>query len=140
MNFPGKIFYKKLQKKSAFFYRSSAFIQLSFIIKYGYFTEKLPGSRLFLQRLSKGAVPGKMVNLDYSRVEVAVAARRGGRSCGCPPLVLHNKAGAARSARSCGVNLDELFSLTFMKNGKKIRFVEKYFNWQITEKTEYSVG
>ena len=81
-----------------------------------------------------------LINLDYSRVEVAVAARRDGCSCGTSPQVHHNKADAVRSARPCGVNLAELFLLTFMKNGKKIRFVEKYINWQITEKIEYSVG
>jgi hypothetical protein len=41
-------------------------------------------------------------SLIYSRIEVAAAARRGGRSCGCPPQVLHNKADAVRSVRVKG--------------------------------------
>jgi hypothetical protein len=41
-------------------------------------------------------------NLDYSRVEVAVAARRDGCSCGTSPQVHHNKADAVRSARPEG--------------------------------------
>jgi hypothetical protein len=38
----------------------------------------------------------------YSRIEVAADARRGGRSCGCPPQILHNKADAVRSIRLKG--------------------------------------
>jgi hypothetical protein len=41
-------------------------------------------------------------NLIDSRIEVAADARRGGRSCGCPPQVLHNKADAVRSIRLKG--------------------------------------
>jgi hypothetical protein len=41
-------------------------------------------------------------NLTNSRIEVAADARRGGRSCGCPPQVLHNKADAVRSIRLKG--------------------------------------
>jgi hypothetical protein len=40
--------------------------------------------------------------LIYSRIEVAADARRGGRSCGCPPQVLHNKADVVRSIRLKG--------------------------------------
>jgi len=36
--------------------------------------------------------------LDYSRVEIAVAARRDGCSCGTSPQLRHNKADAVRSA------------------------------------------
>jgi hypothetical protein len=42
------------------------------------------------------------MNLIYSRIEIAADARRGGRSCGCPPQVLHNKADAVRSIRLKG--------------------------------------
>jgi hypothetical protein len=42
------------------------------------------------------------LNLIYSRIEVAADARRGGRSCGCPPQVLHNEADAVRSVRLKG--------------------------------------
>ena len=45
--------------------------------------------------------------LDYSRVEVAAAARRDGCSCGTSPQVHHNKADAVRSTRPWGVNLAE---------------------------------
>jgi len=45
-------------------------------------------------------VPTFLTNLDYSRVEVAVDARRKGWSCGPPPQILCNKADTARSARS----------------------------------------
>jgi hypothetical protein len=45
-----------------------------------------------------------------------------------------------RSARPWGVNLAEFCLVTFKKNGKKIRLVEKYCNMQITEKIDYSVG
>jgi hypothetical protein len=41
-------------------------------------------------------------NLIDARIEVAADARRGGRSCGCPPQVLHNKADAVRSVRLKG--------------------------------------
>ncbi len=45
---------------------------------------------------------GSFSSLDYSRVEIAVDARRGGRSCGHPPQVRHNEADAVRSARPKG--------------------------------------
>jgi hypothetical protein len=40
--------------------------------------------------------------LIYSRIEVAAETRREGRSCGCPPQGLHNKADAVRSIRLKG--------------------------------------
>ncbi len=43
-----------------------------------------------------------LANLDYSRVEIAVDARRGGRSCSHPPQARHNEADAVRSARPKG--------------------------------------
>ena len=84
----------------------------------------------------EGNITHKTFNLDYSRVEVAVAARRDGCSCGTSPQVHHNKADAVRSARPCGVNLAEFFLITFKKNDKKIRLVEKYCNMLITEKID----
>ena len=60
------------------------------------------------------------INLDYSRVEVAAAARRDGCSCGTSLQVHHNKVDAVRSARPCGVNLAEFSLVTFKENGKKI--------------------
>jgi hypothetical protein len=59
-------------------------------------------------------------DLIYSRIEVAADARRGGRSCGCPPQVLHNKADAVRSVGRLGRRLKGKFGRNFLwkTNGK----------------------
>jgi hypothetical protein len=58
----------------------------------------------------------KLNSLIDSRIEVAAETRRGGRSCGCPPQVLHNKADAVRSFRLKGKFGRNFFWKT---NGKK---------------------
>ncbi len=78
-------------------------------------------------------------SLDYSRVEVAAAARRDGCSCGTSPQVHHNKADAVRSARPEG-EFGRIFLGDIQGKWKKIRFVEKYCNMQIIEKVDYRVG
>ncbi len=49
---------------------------------------------------------GKYPNLDYSRVEVAVEARRKGCSCSYLPQILCNEEYTVRSARLKGKNVD----------------------------------
>ena len=39
------------------------------------------------------------IDLDYSRAEIGVDVRHGGRSCGIPPQVRHNATDAPRWAR-----------------------------------------
>jgi len=56
------------------------------------------------------------ISLIYSRTEVAAAARRGGRSCGCPPQVLNNKADVVKSVRLKGKFGRNLFWKTDGKN------------------------
>jgi hypothetical protein len=65
-------------------------------------------------------VCSKQTNLDFSRVEIAAAARRDGGSCGSSPLEsITTKQTSSETGSPQGVNLALCFSGAFKEIGKK---------------------